>query len=276
MSWEAWTIIGLLILVIIVLVRNLAGPDTVLLGVLTVLMTLALIPDANLPTPAQIISGFGNEGLVTIAVLFVVTAGLERTGAMLLLTEPMLGRPRSVLGAQVRLMFPVAVLSAFLNNPPIVAMFMPGVSEWCKKTGLRPSKIFIPLSYAAIMGGSCTLIGTATNLVVFSSIDPSLQQHIGMFTISKLAVPVAVMGITFVILISPVLLPDRRRGDPVDVNHGSTPWRWLLSQIAQLTGSQSKLLVYVICRGYTSSRLNGMENVWWRWGPTRCFMDRIG
>ena len=62
MSWEAWTIIGLLILVIIVLVRNLAGPDTVLLGVLTVLMTLALIPGANLPTPAQIISGFGNEG----------------------------------------------------------------------------------------------------------------------------------------------------------------------------------------------------------------------
>lgn len=214
MSWEAWTIIGLLILVIIVLVRNLAGPDTVLLGVLTVLMTLALIPGANLPTPAQIISGFGNEGLVTIAVLFVVTAGLERTGAMLLLTEPMLGRPRSVLGAQVRLMFPVAVLSAFLNNTPIVAMFMPVVSDWCKKTGLSPSKLFIPLSYAAILGGSCTLIGTATNLVVFSSIDPSLQQHIGMFTISKLAVPVAVMGITFVILISPVLLPDRRRGDP--------------------------------------------------------------
>ena len=92
-------------------------------------------------------------------------------------------------------MFPVAGMSAFLNNTPIVAMFIPVVSDWCKKTGLSPSKLFIPLSYAAIMGGSCTLIGTATNLVVQGMIFDAQNEgqllgvNIGMFTITAVGVP---------------------------------------------------------------------------------------
>ena len=95
-----------------------------------------------------------------------VAAGLTETGAMAMVTERVLGRPKSDTDAQVRLMLPVTAFSAFLNNTPVVAMFIPVVSEWCKKANLSPSKLFIPLSYAAVLGGVCTLIGTSTNLVV--------------------------------------------------------------------------------------------------------------
>ncbi len=219
MYWEAWLTLATIVLMAVALVRNLAGPDTILLGGLTILMTLGLFSDGYLPTPETALAGFGNKGLVTIAVLFVVSAGLTQTGAMSMVVEPLLGRPRNVAGAQLRLMGPVAVLSAFLNNTPIVAMFMPVVSDWCKKTRISPSKLFIPLSYAAIMGGSCTLIGTATNVVVHGELAATqvpahdgtlLADRIGMFTITLLAGPVALLGIGYVLLASRALLPDRQ------------------------------------------------------------------
>ncbi len=209
MPWESWVTISTIMVMAAALLKNLAGPDTVLLAGLTLLMTLGLFSDGLLPDPTQAVAGFGSEGLITIAVLFVVSAGLQHTGAMNLVIDRWLGRPRNVLSAQARLMFPVAGLSAFMNNTPVVAMFMPVVSDWCKKTGLSPSKLFIPLSYAAIMGGSCTLIGTATNVVVYDQLDDALADQIGMFTISLLAVPVAVVGITYVLVSSFKLLPDR-------------------------------------------------------------------
>ncbi|MEE9211850.1 MAG: SLC13 family permease, partial [Phycisphaeraceae bacterium] len=211
MGWEAWATIATIGLMTVVLVRNLAGPDTVMLAGLTLLMTLGLWSD-RFPTIAEAVAGFGNKAPITIGVLFVVAEGLRQTGAMSLLTQPLLGQPRSVLGAQVRLMFPVAALSAFLNNTPIVAMFMPVVNDWCKKTGLSPSKLYIPLSYAAIMGGSCTLIGTATNIVVKGMVDRAGPDdvQIGMFTISLIGVPAAVVGVSYILLVSKKLLPDRR------------------------------------------------------------------
>ena len=83
------------------------------------------------PTAARAVAGFGNEAVVTIGVLFVIAEGLSRTGAMQLVTGRLLGRPRSVRGAQLRMMPAVAGLSAFLNNTPIVAMFIPVVNDWC-------------------------------------------------------------------------------------------------------------------------------------------------
>ncbi|MCC6579013.1 MAG: SLC13 family permease [Phycisphaeraceae bacterium] len=215
MGWEAWVTLGTIARVLLALARNWAGPDTILLGGLTLLMTAGLFSHGKLPAPGQAVVGFGNEGLITIAVLFVVAGGLSHTGAMSMLLQPLLGRPRTVLGAQTRMMGPVAVLSAFLNNTPIVAMFMPVISDWCKRTGLSPSKLFLPLSYAAILGGVCTLIGTSTNLVVFGMVRHSLASgelhdiHIGMFTLTALGVPVAVAGMTYVLIASPWLLPDR-------------------------------------------------------------------
>jgi di/tricarboxylate transporter len=215
MGWEAWMTLGLIGLLAVAMVRNLGGPDTILLAGLSLLMGLGMFSDM-FPTPAVALASFGNEALVTIGVLFVVAEGLTQTGAMTLVTQPLLGRPKSTLGAQGRLLFPVAALSAFLNNTPIVAMFIPVVNDWCRKLGFSPSKLFIPLSYAAIMGGACTLIGTATNLVVYGMVNEALEAGqlvdvpINMFTVTKVGLPAAIVGIIYLMLFSNKLLPDRR------------------------------------------------------------------
>ena len=208
MGWEAWAVLGTVALMAFALLRNLAGPDTVLVAGMTLLMTLGLFSD-RLPTPGEAISHYGNQGLATIAVLFVVAEGLTQTGAMSMVAQLILGNPRTITSAQTRLMVPVAALSAFLNNTPIVAMFIPVVRDWCKKTGFSPAKLFIPLSYAAIMGGSCTLIGTATNLVVYGMLDDTMRQRMGIFTISAVGVPATLVGMGYLLLCSHKILPNR-------------------------------------------------------------------
>mgnify|MGYP005846048573 CR=1 FL=1 len=210
MPWEAWITLGVVVLLAIALIRNWGPPDTVMVGGMALLMTLGCFFD-HFPSPKQMAAGFGNEGLLTVGVLFIVAAGLTQTGAMSLITQPLLGRPRRVLDAQVRLMGPIAVLSAFLNNTPLVAMFMPVVSDWCKKTGISPSKLFIPLSYAAILGGTCTLIGTSTNLVVNGLLlaEPG-GEGLGMFSIAPVGIPCAAAGLVYVLVASRWLLPDRK------------------------------------------------------------------
>ena len=224
MGWEAWVTLGVIALMAIALLRNWAGPDTVLLGGMTLLMTLGIfspyVPATEtsperlgFPSPQIMVAGFGNYGLITIAVLFVVAAGLAQTGAMNLVTQPLLGRPKSLAGAQVRMMTPVAALSAFMNNTPIVAMFIPVVTDWCRKRGLSASRLFIPLSYAAILGGTCSLIGTSTNVYVYGWLDQATKDRFGMFTIALVGLPAAVIGIAYLLLVGRWLLPDRRGVD---------------------------------------------------------------
>ena len=214
MTWEALVALTVIGAVLYALARDLAATDVVLLGAATVLMSLSMVSD-RFPTPREFVAPFGNEGLVTIAALYVVAAGLTETGAVAIVAERLFGRPATVVEAQARVMVPVAGVSAFLNNTPVVAMFLPVLSEWSAKSGISPSKLFIPLSYAAVLGGTCTLIGTSTNLVVHGLMieaqktDPSMPL-MGMWTLSPIGVPAAVVGILFVLLASPWLLPDRR------------------------------------------------------------------
>lgn len=234
MGWEAWLTLGIIALLAIGLVRGVAGPDTILLGGMTILIALGVFSDA-FPRASEAVRGFGNEAVVTIGVLFVIAEGLSRTGAMELITRSLLGRPKSVRGAQARMLPTVMGLSAFLNNTPLVAMFIPVTNDWCKKTGLSPSKLLIPLSYAAIMGGSCTLIGTATNVFVSGMVQSAQAGgealgpiigggdapgsstlrapiELGMFTISLVGVPAALIGLGYLLLLSDRLLPERRGG----------------------------------------------------------------
>jgi di/tricarboxylate transporter len=213
MNWEAWVTIVTVALMVVAMARNMAGPDTVLLGGLVLLMTVGAVAATDrLPTPADAVAGFGNEGLVTIALLYVVACGLRQTGAMTMIAQPLLGRPRSIYAAQLRLLTPVAALSAFLNNTPIVAMLIPAVTDWCKKVRLPASKLLIPLSYAAILGGTCSLIGTSTNLIVYGWLathETAAHDALGMFTIAIVGLPAAVIGLIYIIAVSPRLLPDR-------------------------------------------------------------------
>jgi di/tricarboxylate transporter len=214
MAWEAWFTLAVLGLVLVALVRHWAGPDVVLIGAVALVMTGGLFGD-GLPGPAGLVAGFGNAGLITVAALFVVAAGLNQTGATQLLTRPLLGHPRTLRRAQARLMLPVVGLSALMNNTPVVAMLLPVVSDWSRKIGLSPSKLFLPLSYAAIVGGMCTLIGTSTNLLVYGLLlrdglmggaDPML----GLFTIGLVGLPVAVLVVVYCLVFGGRLLPDRK------------------------------------------------------------------
>lgn len=205
MDWKGWTTLATVIGVALVLALTRIAPDLVLIGAVTVLLTLGVL------TPADALGGLANEGMITVAALFVVAAGLQETGGLEMLTRPILGRPKSVLGAQSRLMIPLTFLSAFLNNTPIVAMMLPVVTDWAKKQRISVSKLLLPLSYATILGGTCSLIGTSTNLVVHGLLtarDPTLSM--GLFELGWVGIPCAVLGLAYVLLVSRFLLPDRK------------------------------------------------------------------
>jgi di/tricarboxylate transporter len=233
MGWEAWLTLAVVMLLTAGLMRNWAGADVLLLGGLTLLILAGeLVPGAKLPSADQAVAGMGNAGLITVGVLYVVVAGLVQTGAMTLITQPLLGRPKTVVGAQARLMTPVIALSAFLNNTPVVAMFMPVVDDICKKTQISPSKLFLPLAYAATFGGVCTLIGTSTNLVVHGLLLDANLPGLSMFEIGWVGFPCAVAGVVYLLIAGRWLLPDRRPA----ISLSDDPRQYTVEMIVQRGG----------------------------------------
>ncbi|MEK6676600.1 MAG: SLC13 family permease [Planctomycetota bacterium] len=205
MPWEAWTTVGVVTLVLVLLTLTQIVPDIVLVAGVTLLLVTGIL------TPEQALSGMANEGMITVGVLYVVVAGLQETGASGWIAQKFLGEPKSLLGAQLKMMFPVAGVSAFMNNTPVVAMFMPAIRDWAKKYGLSASKLMMPLSYAAILGGICTLIGTSTNLVVNGLVkDIAHQAPFGMWDITAVGVTCSVVGMLYMVTIGRLLLPDRK------------------------------------------------------------------
>ncbi|MFN0315721.1 MAG: SLC13 family permease [Burkholderiales bacterium] len=211
MPWEAWFTLAVAGLVLVALVRNYAT-DVVVVGAVSLLcLVQGFTGSSRLPSAKEAFSAYGNEALVTVGVLFIVACGLVHTGALSLISAPLLGRPKNVVQAQSRLMFPVASLSAFLNNTPIVAMFIPVVSDWCKQNTLSPSKLFIPLSFATVLGGVITIIGTSTNLVVNGLWIQSGHPSFSLFDITPLGLPVAIAGIIYLMVAGRWLLPERKK-----------------------------------------------------------------
>ena len=184
MTGDGWITIAVIVGMVVVMAANLAGPDMVLIAAVTILLLTGIIE------PGEAFTGFSNPAVVTIAALFVVAAGVKETGGLDLIARTVLGRPRALAGGQLRMMFPVAALSAFLNNTPVVAMFVPLVTGWARRCHFSVSLMLLPLSYASILGGTCTLIGTSTNLVVAGlakELDPTIQFE--MFEIAQLGIP---------------------------------------------------------------------------------------
>lgn len=199
---------------IVALVTTRVPVDAVLVAALLLLLALP-VPDAagwrlGVISATDGFAGFANPALITVGVLFVVAAGLRETGAVDWIALRLFGRPRGEREAMVRLMAPVAAISAFLNNTPLVAMLIPAVQDWAKRLGISPSRLLIPLSYAAILGGTCTLIGTSTNLVVAGLVaaQPGLRAP-GMFDIAWVGVPTAIAGIALLVGARRWLLPER-------------------------------------------------------------------
>ncbi|MBB2995999.1 di/tricarboxylate transporter [Paeniglutamicibacter cryotolerans] len=177
--------------------------DIILMGAVLVLLLTGVLK------PAEAFIGFANPGVITVAVLYVVAAGLNETGAVQWIAHNLLGRPKSIRGAYTRLTFPVGGLSAFLNNTTVVAMMMPAVQDWAARLRIPASKLLIPLSYMAILGGTATLIGTSTNLVVDGLLQSQRNVSMSIFEISAIGVPLMIAGALFLVLFGNKLLPNR-------------------------------------------------------------------
>jgi di/tricarboxylate transporter len=204
MGWEGWFTLGVTIFCFGTLAVTRYSADIVMLGGLTLLL------GANVLTPQQALTGLANEGMVTVGVLYVVVAGLRETGGINWIVQTVLGKPRSMFHAQLKLMTPVAMMSAFLNNTPVVAMFIPAVSDWARRHSLSMSRLMIPLSFASIAGGTCTLIGTSTNLVINGMlISETGSEGLGLFEIAWIGLPIMLAVFLFILFSSKWLLPER-------------------------------------------------------------------
>jgi di/tricarboxylate transporter len=157
------------------------------------------------------LAGFSNEGVATVAILYVVAYALSATGVVSWMSQSVLGRPKTIRAAQLRLMLPVALFSSVLNNTPVVAMMVPAVSDWARRMKIPASQLMMPLSFAAIIGGVCTLIGTSTNLVINGMlIELELEQELALFDLAWVGIPCVIAVIGFILLTSKWLLPYKQ------------------------------------------------------------------
>ncbi len=219
MTLDAWITLATIALIIGGLVhRKKIGPDLIMSAGLVILMIFGVV-DFD-----QAAGGFAQRPILMIAGLFVIAAALQETGGIELIGKKLLGKPTSLATAQLRMMVPVAAMSAFMNTTPIVAMYLPMINKWSKRLSIQPSKLFMPLSFSGILGGQGTMIGTGSNLIIMGLfIDwwknpPSWVQPIhvsapsGALTMwgpAWIGVPVAILGIAFIIITSKWLLPNR-------------------------------------------------------------------
>lgn len=201
MTGDGWIALLSVVVAIAMLAFTSFGAELVLMATLAFLLVLGVL------SPADALAGFSNEGLATVAVLFIVTAGLRETGVVSFLGARFFTQPKYMATAQGKLMLPVAILSAFINNTPVVALLIPAVRDWARRFNLPVGQLLMPLSYAAIIGGSCTLIGTSTNLIVNGMLIAHSGQGMGLFDMAIVGIPCLIVVVVFVIVAAPLILP---------------------------------------------------------------------
>jgi di/tricarboxylate transporter len=204
MELQAWITLGLVVGLVIILARELLAPAAAVFLVVVVLLLLGIV-DAQ-----QAFSGFANPAPITVAALYVLARAVEKTGALQPIVRAVLGGGDGQRTSLLRLLAPTAAASAFLNNTPIVAMLAPQVEEWASRRGISPSLFLMPLSFATILGGVITVMGTSTNLVVSGLLVANGMEPLGIFELTWVGLPLAILGVGTIVLVAPLLLPARR------------------------------------------------------------------
>jgi len=189
LSLPAWITIATVLTLFLVLLFTKIPEDIAFLGAMAVLGLSGILDQK------EDLAGFSSDSVVLVGVLFIVVAGLINTGVIRWIMDHFLGTPKSYPAAIVRLMAPVAALSTILSNTTVVALFVQIVKDWAKKLGLAPSKLLIPLSYAAGMGGICTIIGTPPNMIIAGLYAQNSGHHIGFFAPTLPGIFCLVVGI---------------------------------------------------------------------------------
>ncbi len=204
-SIEGYIVIAIVVLTIIALAREVMRPGLIFFSAATLLMATGIISDK------EVLAGFSNKGMITIGVLFVVSEGVRQSGILNRLAQTYLPRKRRKMVSLVpQIMLPVSVLSAFLNNTPVVIIFAPIIKKWSENLNLSSKKFLIPLSFATIFGGMCTLIGTSTNLVVHGLILENGYEGFSMFELGKVGIFIAIIGTIYMTVFGNKLLPGEK------------------------------------------------------------------
>jgi di/tricarboxylate transporter len=209
-DWHSWFTLIVIGGILVLLLRDRARPEFIFTGGLGLLLAGGIL------TPSQAFSGFSNEAVFTVGALFIIAAGVQKTRALGFLEKLIFPDHTGIRGVMIRMMGATAVMSAFLNNTPIVAMLIPQVREWADRTGKPVAKLLIPLSYAAIVGGIVTLIGTSTNLIVSGMLVQRGYAPLGFFELTWIGLPAVILVLLWFIIAGHGFLPDRNITEMAD------------------------------------------------------------
>ena len=194
---------AILVATILLLITEKVPVDITALGILVVLTVLGIL------TPSEAVAGFASPAVLTVAAMFMISRGMIRTGAVGFMGQLLLSFSKgSARLAMVLILFIVGIASAFINNTPMVVLFIPIVLSITCKFGVSPSKYLIPISYISILGGTCTLIGTSTNIIISDLSAAHSSGALSMFELARLGVPIAIMGYLFMLVAAPKWLPE--------------------------------------------------------------------
>ncbi len=194
----------ILIVTLVLLISEKISVDKTAIGIMVLLALTGIL------SPSETVAGFANPAVITVGSMFLLSHGLIRTGAVGFLTELVLKFSKgSRKSAFLIILVGGAVLSAFINNTPVVTLFIPIVMGLSCECDFSPSKMLIPLSYVSILAGTSTLIGTSTNIIVSDLANLNGFDQLSMFELGRLGVPIAAIGILFLFLASPKLMPGR-------------------------------------------------------------------
>ena len=211
MTWEIIFVFALLIFAIISFVWERISADLTAMTVFGILLFVSMLTGSeHLPSLERTLGVFGNSAPLTIAGMFIVSAALERTGAIELIT----GVLRKLVRLRYRgflfvMVIGVGAVSAFVNNTPVVIVLMPVILSLSRELGVASSKLLIPLSYASIFGGTCTLLGTSTNLLASGILRDAGHAPIGMYELASVGLPILIVGTLYLVLFGNKLLPHR-------------------------------------------------------------------
>ena len=205
MTFEIVATLVVVLGVLVLLTSSRLDTDVVLVGAMITLTLLGILK------PDQALQGFASNGVMTIAALYIVVAGLRETGAMAWISRWVLGRPRTLTVAQGKLMLVTSALSSVINNTPVVALFIPVAQEWASRFGYSISKLLLPMNHIVILAGMCTLIGTSTNLIVNSLLVKAVPDSgLTLFSLIWIGLPLTAIGFVYMLVASRWLLPDRQ------------------------------------------------------------------
>ncbi|MGH2427418.1 MAG: SLC13 family permease [Candidatus Limnocylindria bacterium] len=203
MGLEAWLTLGVIVALVVVLARDMVQPALAVLAATIVLLLIGLVE------PDEAFRGFSSEAPIVVGALLILARAVDVAGVMQPVVAGLFGSARQGRVLLARLLFPIAGMSGFLNNTTLVAMTVPAVLELSQRRGLPPSRFLIPLSYAAVLGGVITAIGTSTNLTVSGLLVESGMPPLDLFELTPVGLPIAIVGCLLMVLVAGRLLPAR-------------------------------------------------------------------